>query len=60
MDKEQMFNDAFFKQFKTGEELNSFLAQLQKRGIEKIPSSLKLIEENSTYIYNTIKFKVID
>jgi transposase-like protein len=36
MDKEQMFNDAFFKQFKTGEELNSFLAQLQKRGIEKM------------------------
>lgn len=36
MDREQMFSDAFFKQFKTGEELNSFLAQLQKRGIEKM------------------------
>lgn len=36
MDKEQMFSDAFLKQFKTGEELNSFLAQLQKRGIEKM------------------------
>ncbi|VFJ12339.1 PfkB family carbohydrate kinase [Candidatus Nitrosocosmicus franklandus] len=34
--------------------------QSKKRGIEKIPSSLKLIEKNSTYIYNTIKFKVID
>ncbi|NLZ74266.1 MAG: IS256 family transposase, partial [Bacteroidales bacterium] len=25
----------FFKQFKTGEELNNFLKSLQKRGIEK-------------------------
>jgi putative transposase len=36
MDKEKMLSDAFLKQFKTGDELNSFLAQLQKRGIEKI------------------------
>ena len=36
MEKEQMFSDAFLKQFKTGEELNAFLAQLQKRGIEKM------------------------
>jgi transposase-like protein len=36
MDKEQMLSEAFLKQFKTGEELNSFLAELQKRGIEKI------------------------
>jgi transposase-like protein len=36
MDKEKMLSDAFLKQFKTGEELNSFLAELQKRGIEKI------------------------
>ncbi|MEN9600165.1 MAG: hypothetical protein RL596_2486 [Bacteroidota bacterium] len=36
MDKEQMLSDAFLKQFKTGEELTSFLAQLQKRGIEKL------------------------
>ncbi|MEQ1554106.1 MAG: IS256 family transposase [Ferruginibacter sp.] len=36
MDKEQMLSDAFLKQFKTGEELSSFLAQLQKRGIEKM------------------------
>jgi len=33
--KEQLIDD-FLKQLKTGEELNSFLAQLQKRGIEKI------------------------
>ena len=36
MDKEQMLSDAFLKQFKTGEELSNFLAQLQKRGIEKM------------------------
>lgn len=36
MEKEQMFSDAFLKQFKTGDELNSFLAELQKRGIEKM------------------------
>lgn len=36
MDKEQMLSDAFLKQFKTAEELNSFLGELQKRGIEKI------------------------
>lgn len=36
MDKEQMLSDAFLKQFKTSEELSSFLAQLQKRGIEKM------------------------
>lgn len=33
--KEQLIDD-FLKQLKTGEELNSLLAQLQKRGIEKI------------------------
>lgn len=33
--KEQLIDD-FLKQLKTGEELKSFLAQLQKRGIEKI------------------------
>ena len=36
MEKEQMFSDAFLKQFKTGDQLNSFLAELQKRGIEKM------------------------
>ena len=36
MDKDQMLSDAFLKQFKTKEELNSFLTQIQKRGIEKM------------------------
>ena len=31
-----MFNDEFLKQFKTGDELNGFLKELQKRGIEKM------------------------
>jgi putative transposase len=36
MEKEDLLNEDFLKQFKTGEELNDFLSQLQKRGIEKI------------------------
>lgn len=36
MKKEDLLKDEFLKQFKTGEELNSFLAELQKRGVEKI------------------------
>lgn len=36
MQTEELFNDDFFKQFKTGKELNDFLSQLQKRGIEKM------------------------
>jgi putative transposase len=36
MKKEELFNDDFLKQFKTGDELNSFLKELQKRGIEKM------------------------
>lgn len=36
MKKEELLNDEFLKQFKTGEELNSFLKELQKRGIEKM------------------------
>lgn len=36
MENEQDITDAFLKQLKTGDQLNSFLAQLQKRGIEKI------------------------
>jgi putative transposase len=36
MTKDEMLSDAFLKQFKTGDELSSFLAQLQKRGIEKM------------------------
>lgn len=36
MKKEELLSEEFLKQFKTGEELNSFLAQLQKRGLEAI------------------------
>ena len=36
MKKEDLLSDEFLKQFKTGDELHSFLAQLQKRGIEKM------------------------
>ncbi|MFA8299289.1 MAG: IS256 family transposase [Hyphomicrobiales bacterium] len=36
MKKEDYFTDEFLKQFKTGEELENFLAKLQKRGIEKM------------------------
>ncbi|MFO8004355.1 IS256 family transposase [Thioalkalivibrio sp.] len=36
MEKEDLLNDDFLKQFKTGEELNAFLKQVQKRGIEKM------------------------
>ncbi|MDP3311842.1 transposase [Lutibacter sp.] len=39
MKKEELFTDEFLKQFKTGDELNSFLKQLQKRGIEKMLES---------------------
>lgn len=36
MNKEDLLNDEFLKQFKTGEELTSFLKSIQKRGIEKM------------------------
>lgn len=36
MKPEELLNDDFLKQFKSGEELTSFLTQLQKRGIEKM------------------------
>ena len=36
MKKEDLLNDDFLKQFKSGEELESFLSQLHKRGIEKM------------------------
>jgi transposase-like protein len=36
MKKEDLLNDEFLKQFKTGEELTSFLKTIQKRGIEKM------------------------
>ena len=36
MNPEEVFNDEFFKHFKSGEELTNFLTALQKRGIEKM------------------------
>lgn len=36
MKKEDLFSDEFLKQFTTGDELNGFLKELQKRGIEKM------------------------
>ncbi len=36
MKKEDFLQDEFLKQFKTGEELTSFLKSIQKRGVEKI------------------------
>lgn len=36
MKKEDLLSDEFLKQFKTGKDLNGFLAQLQKRGLEAI------------------------
>jgi transposase-like protein len=36
MKKEELLNSDFFKQFKSGEELNTFLNQIQKRGLEQL------------------------
>lgn len=36
MKKEDVFSEEFLKQFKTGEDLFSFLSQVQKRGVEAI------------------------
>ena len=36
MDTKDLMSDEFYKQFKTGQELNDFLKQIQKRGIEKM------------------------
>jgi putative transposase len=36
MKKEDLLSDDFLKQFKTGEDLNGFIAQLQKRCLEAI------------------------
>lgn len=36
MKNEDLLSDEFLKQFKTGENLYGFLAQLQKQGIEKM------------------------
>ncbi|MCF3112128.1 hypothetical protein LL912_25295 [Niabella sp. CC-SYL272] len=36
MKPEDFLSDDFLKQFKTGEQLNDFLASIQKRAIEKM------------------------
>jgi putative transposase len=36
MKKEDLLNSDFLKQFKTGEELNDFISQIQKRGLEQL------------------------
>lgn len=36
MKKEDLLTDDFLKQFKTGDDLNNFLSELQKRGVEQI------------------------
>ena len=36
MKKEDLLSDDFLKQFKSGAELNDFLKQIQRRGIEKM------------------------
>jgi len=36
MDKYDLLNPEFFKQFKSGEELEAFLSELHKRGIEQM------------------------
>jgi transposase-like protein len=36
MKKEELLNDDFLKQFKNGDELNSFIDQLRKRGVEQL------------------------
>lgn len=36
MNKEELLNADFLKQFKAGDELNAFLKKLQKSGIEAI------------------------
>lgn len=35
MRKEELLKEDFLKQFKSGEELESFLSELHKRGIEQ-------------------------
>jgi sugar/nucleoside kinase (ribokinase family) len=32
----------------------------KKRGLEKVPRKMSIIERNASYFYNTIKFKILD
>ncbi|HEU5120373.1 MAG TPA: ribokinase, partial [Candidatus Nitrosocosmicus sp.] len=34
--------------------------QSKKTGLEKVPTRMNLIERNASYLYNTVKFKVIE
>ncbi len=36
MKKEELLSSDFLKQFKTGDELNKFMHELQKRGVEQL------------------------
>lgn len=40
----------------------SVIAALEskKKGIQKVPRAMKLVERNASYFYNTIKFRIID
>jgi sugar/nucleoside kinase (ribokinase family) len=44
--------------FATGSVIASLDAN--KKGLEKVPRKINLIERNASYFYNTIKFKIID
>jgi sugar/nucleoside kinase (ribokinase family) len=44
--------------FATGSVIASL--DTNKKGLEKVPRKIKLIERNASYFYNTIKFKIID
>ena len=58
MKKEELFNDDFLKQIKTGDELNGFLKELQKRGIENLPAGRQeCLKVNLTGIWITIRTK---
>ena len=68
MKREDLLSDDFLKQFKTGEDLYGFLAQLQKRGLEKMlegeldahlgyEKHEKTLAPNARNGYNTKKVK---
>jgi len=68
MKKEDLLNEDFLQQFKTGDELNDFLSELQKRGIERIlegeldghlgyDKHQKVVKENSRNGYTEKKIR---
>ena len=59
MRPEDIITDEFLKQFKTGRELNDFLAQIQKRGIEKMLEGIVFkVRENSKVTNKTVYIAV--